>query len=181
MLRQRKLVTRARLAGIGVMITGVLAAVWANRGASAALPLSATADSLVVEKVAHRMTLYLGNGASKTYRVALGRGGLADKEREGDLRVPEGHYSIDSRLEQSAFHLALHVSYPDSSDRARATRSGVAPGHSIMVHGIRSGLGWLGRFHRYSDWTAGCVAVTNSEIEELWRVVPNGTPITLRP
>jgi murein L,D-transpeptidase YafK len=145
------------------------------------LPSTARADSLVVEKTAHRLTLYAAGSPPKVYRVALGRGGLGAKQREGDLQVPEGRYFIDTRLERSAFHRALHVSYPDSADAARARRAGVAPGHSIMVHGIRNGMGWMGKFHRYVDWTAGCVAVTNAEIEELWRVVPNGTPIVLQP
>jgi murein L,D-transpeptidase YafK len=146
-----------------------------------ALPPTIRADSLIVEKAAHRLTLYDDGRVQKAYRVALGRGGLAAKQREGDLQVPEGRYTIDSRLEQSAFHRALHVSYPDSMDTARARRAGVPPGHSIMVHGIRNGLGWLGRFHTSVDWTAGCVALTNREIEELWRAVPDGTPIVLRP
>ena len=154
--------------------------VWANRASGEPLPHSAIADSLVVEKALHRLTLHQRGGGAKTYRVALGRGGLDDKEREGDLRVPEGIYTIDSRLERSAYHRALHISYPDSSDRARAARAGIAPGHSIMVHGIRNGLGWVGRFHESFDWTAGCIAVTNPEIEELWRAVPNGTRIVVR-
>ena len=165
---------------IGLLMLGA-AAVWAHTSDGPSLPETVRADSLVVEKAKHRLTLCAQGRAEKTYRVALGRGGLDAKHREGDLRVPEGRYRIDSRLARSAFHRALHVSYPDSADIVRAKQAGVAPGHSIMVHGIRNGVGWVGRFHRLVDWTAGCVAVTNAEIMELWRAVPDGTPILIRP
>lgn len=171
---------RIGLLAIGLLVLGA-AAVWAHTPDGPPLPGGVSADSLVVEKTEHRLTLYARGRAQKTYRVALGRGGLEAKRREGDLRVPEGRYRIDSRLERSAFHRALHVSYPDSADIVRANRAGVAPGHSIMVHGIRNGVGWIGRLHRLVDWTAGCVAVTNVEIRELWRAVPDGTPILIRP
>lgn len=145
------------------------------------LPRKTFADRVVVEKSEHRLTLYRDNQSLKVYRVALGRGGLADKQCEGDNRTPEGVYTIDSRNAQSGFYRALHVSYPDAAHVARARQSGCSAGGSIMVHGIKNGLGWLGRLHRLVDWTAGCIAVTNEEIEELWRVVPDGTPIEIRP
>jgi murein L,D-transpeptidase YafK len=103
------------------------------------------------------------------------------KQREGDLKTPEGDYAIDGRLEASAFHRALHVSYPNARDRAAAARAHVNPGGAIMVHGIRNGLGWLGRLHRRVDWTSGCIALTDREIEEIWRAVPDGTPILIEP
>jgi murein L,D-transpeptidase YafK len=167
---------------IGALIGGSVGALllWAHTG-HVPLSTSVRADSVVVEKSAHRLLLFENGRVQKSYRVSLARGGLAPKRREGDLLVPEGRYMIDSRLERSGFHRALHVSYPDSADAARARRTGVKPGHSIMVHGIKNGLGWLGRLHRAADWTAGCVAVTNREIEELWSAVPNGTPIVIRP
>ena len=162
----------------GVAVTSGLA--WAHAG-HVPLATGARADSVIVEKAAHRLLLFGDGRLLKTYRVALGRGGLAAKEQEGDLRVPEGRYTIDRRLEESAFHRALHVSYPDSTDVERARTAGVSAGHSIMIHGIRNGAGWVGRLHRLADWTAGCVAVTNREIEELWRAIPDGTPVVLRP
>ena len=171
---------RIGLLSLGVLLVGA-GAVWAHTSDGPPLPDTIRADSLIVEKARHRLTLYAQGRAQKTYRVALGRGGLEAKDREGDLRVPEGRYRIDDRLARSAFHRALHISYPDSADLVRANQAGLAPGHSIMVHGIRNGVGWVGRFHRLVDWTAGCVAVTNTEIEELWRAVPDGTPILIRP
>lgn len=139
------------------------------------------AERVVIEKESRRLTLLSGGVELKTYRVALGRHPVGPKEQEGDGRTPEGRYIIDSRLERSAFHRALHISYPSEADTIAAGRAGVAPGEAIMIHGIRNGLGWLGRAHRLIDWTNGCVAVSNPEIEEIWRAVPNGTPVDIKP
>ena len=126
------------------------------------------------------MTLFAGNRPLRVYKVALGRGGLEPKMREGDNRVPEGRYRIDGRNANSAFYLSLHISYPDATDTARARSRGKEPGGDIMIHGIRNGLGWLGSLHRRADWTAGCIAVTDSEIKEIWSAVPDGTPVEIR-
>ncbi len=139
------------------------------------------ADSVLVEKSAHRLTLFAGDSVLRRYDVALSRHAVGDKVQEGDLRVPEGRYTIDRRVEASAFHRALNISYPDSAHVARAAALGVVPGGQVMIHGIRNGFGWLGRLHRLVDWTAGCVALTDPEIEELWRTVPDGTTIQIRP
>jgi len=145
------------------------------------LPPEARADRVIVEKAARRLTIYRTGVPLKTYHVALGRAPVGPKASEGDHRTPEGDYHIDTRLRESTFHRALHVSYPRPEDIAAAAKADVSPGGAIMVHGIRNGLGWLGRAHTWADWTSGCIAVTNPEIEELWRTVPNGTPITIRP
>ncbi|HET7842001.1 MAG TPA: L,D-transpeptidase family protein, partial [Terriglobia bacterium] len=116
----------------------------------------------------------------KQYDVALGRGGLDPKEREGDHKTPEGSYTIEKKLAQSRFHLALLISYPNTADRERAAKLGVRPGSAIEIHGLANGLGWLGSLHRVTDWTDGCIAVTNSEIEEIWKLVPVGTPVEIR-
>jgi murein L,D-transpeptidase YafK len=145
------------------------------------LPSNITADRVLVEKAARRLTL-LRNGTSlKIYRVALGRAPVGPKEQEGDQRTPEGVYLIDFHKEDSDYHRALHVSYPEQRDIDRATVAGVPPGSDIMVHGLPNGKGWIGAFHRRTDWTAGCIAVTDFEIEEIWRAVPDGTPIEIRP
>ncbi len=127
------------------------------------------------------MEILAGGRVIRTYKVALGRGGLAPKEREGDARTPEGNYVIDSRSEHSGFYRALHISYPNAGDRSRAAKLGVSPGGAIMIHGIKNGLGWLGATHRTVDWTAGCIAVTDDEIDEVWNLVPVGTPVEIRP
>jgi len=147
----------------------------------ASLPAGASADTVVIEKAARRLVLMRQGQVLKSYRVSLGGQPIGPKEREGDERTPEGPYVIDSRNPNSAFHLSLHISYPNAADSARAAKLGVAPGGAIMIHGIRNGLGWLGRFHRLGDWTRGCVAVTNPEVEEIWRAVPDGTQVEILP
>jgi murein L,D-transpeptidase YafK len=145
------------------------------------LPRDAGADRILVEKSARRLTLMRNGNALKTYRVALGRVPMGPKEYEGDQRTPEGIYSIDFHKPDSDYHLALHVSYPEQRDIDRASAQGLSAGSDIMIHGLPNGRGWIGRFHRWSDWTAGCIAVADFEIEEIYRAVPDGTPIELRP
>lgn len=147
--------------------------------AAAEPPLKA--DRLLVEKSRHLLTLFSGDDrVLRRYRVALGAGGLGPKRRQGDARVPEGRYVIDWRNPNSAYHLALHVSYPDAADAARAAVRGENPGGDIMIHGLPNGFGVVGAPHHRLDWTAGCIAVTDAEIEEIWQAVPDGTPIEIR-
>jgi murein L,D-transpeptidase YafK len=122
------------------------------------LPDNASADSIVVEKSTHEMSLFKNGELLRTYNIALGRGGPERKSQEGDARTPEGAYYIDSRNPHSGFHRALHVSYPDAIDIAAAHARGVSAGSDVLIHGIRNRLGWLGRLHRLVDWTAGCIA-----------------------
>jgi murein L,D-transpeptidase YafK len=145
------------------------------------LPRDAVADRLLLEKSARRLTLLRNGKPLKVYRVALGGEPNGAKEYEGDQRTPEGIYSIDFHKPDSDYHLALHVSYPEQHDIDRAAKEGLSAGCDLMIHGLPNGRGWIGRFHRRSDWTAGCVALTDFEIEEIYRAVPDGTPIELRP
>ena len=145
------------------------------------LPVGTTIDRILVEKSARRLSIFREGKKLKSYRVALGRNPIGPKEQEGDMKTPEGLYKIDSRNPQSAYHLALHVSYPSNEDNARAADRGVSAGFDIMIHGIENGGGWIGAFHRWHNWTAGCIALTDEEIEELWRVTPDGTPIEIQP
>jgi murein L,D-transpeptidase YafK len=145
------------------------------------LPAGTTIDRIVVEKSARRLSIFREGNQIKTYRIALGRTPVGAKREEGDMKTPEGIYKIDDRNPQSSFHLALHVSYPSEEDDKRAAARGVSAGFDIMIHGIQNGRGWIGGFHRWKDWTAGCIAVTDEEIEELWRVTPDGTTIEIRP
>jgi murein L,D-transpeptidase YafK len=142
---------------------------------------SRRADRVLVEKQVHRLTLLRGGKILRTYRIALGRRPTGDKICKGDHKTPEGLFTIDSHLPASTFHRALHVSYPDAAHRNAARRQGCDPGGSIMIHGIKNGLGWLGPLHRTIDWTDGCMAVTDREIEEIYAAVPNGTPVEIRP
>jgi murein L,D-transpeptidase YafK len=145
------------------------------------LPKGTVIDRMVVEKSARRLSIFREGQQLKTYRVALGHNPVGAKEQEGDMKTPEGIYQIDYRNPHSDYHLALHVSYPSAEDTARAAERGVPPGFDIMVHGLPNGRGWIGVFHRREDWTAGCVALTDAEIEEIWRVTPDGTTIEIRP
>ena len=139
------------------------------------------ADSVLILKKGHLLELLSAGKVIRTYHVALGTGGLAPKQKEGDARTPEGHYVIDSRNAQSHYYKALHVSYPNAADRERATKAGVTPGGAIMIHGLPNGKGAIGPAHRLYDWTLGCIAVTDSEIDEIWTMVPVGTPVEIRP
>jgi murein L,D-transpeptidase YafK len=161
-----------------LLAMGVAAAAYLNFDP---LPRDAVADRILVEKSARRLTLMRNGNALKTYRVALGRAPIGAKEYEGDQRTPEGIYSIDFHKPDSDYHLALHISYPEQRDIDQAAAQGLSAGSDIMIHGLPNGRGWLGRFHRRSDWTAGCVAVADFEIEEIYRIVPDGTPVELRP
>jgi len=138
-------------------------------------------DSILILKRDHLLELLANGKVIHTYKVALGSAGLARKERRGDGRTPEGHYVIDSRKAHSAYHKALHVSYPNADDRKRAVALGVSPGGDIMIHGLPNGRGWIGSAHRAVDWTLGCIAVTDHEIDEIWDLVPVGTPVEIRP
>jgi murein L,D-transpeptidase YafK len=139
------------------------------------------ADQIVVVKSSHTMMLMANGRILKTYKIALGRGPSGPKEREGDNKTPEGDYVIDQKNAKSRFHLALHISYPNASDREHAQKAGVDPGGAIMIHGLPNSLGWLGPFQHDVDWTEGCIAVSNPQIEEISRLVPVGTPIEIRP
>ncbi len=141
----------------------------------------APADRVVIEKSARRLTLYSQGRAISSHRVALGGNPVGHKQEEGDQRTPEGLYVVDARNPNSAFHRSLRISYPDDRDRARAAAAGKNPGGLIMIHGIRNGLGWIGRLHRLVDWTDGCIAVTNREMDEIWDSVSVGTPVEIRP
>lgn len=145
------------------------------------LPAGTTIDRIVVEKAARKLSIFDGAKKLKSYRVALGGNPIGAKEQEGDMKTPEGSYWIDWRNPESDYHLSLHVSYPSDRDNARAAERGVNAGFDIMIHGITNGGGWIGAFHRMHDWTAGCIAVTDEEIEELYRVTPDWTPIEIRP
>jgi murein L,D-transpeptidase YafK len=172
---------RGILVGCGVALVAVAATLaWLNLPADP-LPPGTRADRLVVDKAAHRLTAYAGAQELRVYSVALGREPTGAKTRAGDRRTPEGLYRIDGHVPASGFHRALHVSYPGPADIARARAGGFSAGGQIMVHGIRNRLGWIGRAQRLMDWTAGCIALTDPEIEELYRITPDGTPIEIRP
>lgn len=145
------------------------------------LPADVHADSVLILKRERKLVLLKSGEPIREYHIALGGNPIGKKTHEGDARTPEGTYIIDYRKSDSSFHKALHISYPNGQDLALAKAGGLDPGGLIMIHGLRNGLGFVGRWHRIVDWTNGCVAVTNPEIEEIWTAVPDGTPVLLRP
>jgi murein L,D-transpeptidase YafK len=137
------------------------------------------ADQIIVVKHQHKMTLLAHGVPIKVYQIALGTGGLGPKQSQGDNKTPEGKYIIDSKNMNSRFHIAFHISYPNIADKARAKSLGVAPGGDIMIHGVEKKYEYLGSLQHNYDWTEGCIALTNPEIEEFSRLVPLGTPIEI--
>ena len=146
-----------------------------------ATPLKGPADRVLIEKKLRRLTLSAKSGVLKTYQIALGGNPVGPKERQGDNKTPEGLYVIDARNKNSRYHLSLHISYPNERDKKRAKELGVPPGGDIMIHGIKNGYSWAGEYHTDVDWTQGCIAVSDEEIEEIARLVPNGTVVEIRP
>jgi murein L,D-transpeptidase YafK len=147
--------------------------------ASADTPDFPPADFVLVEKGARRLTLYADGQPIRVYGgLQMGDAPVGPKHFEGDERTPEGRYTIDYGNPDSAYFLSLHVSYPDSRDRDYAARLGRSPGGAIFIHGQPNGM-MQGRVP--GDWTDGCIALSNAEIEELWGLVGDGTPIEIRP
>jgi murein L,D-transpeptidase YafK len=161
---------------IAVLLIGMLAA--DNSGAMADSP---KADGVVIVKSERVLSLLAHGKVIRTYKVALGGTPVGAKEQQGDHKTPEGHYIIDRRNPQSRFYKSIHISYPNEQDRRKAHESGHSPGGDIMIHGLPNGMGALGAAHRATDWTDGCIAVTDVEMDEIWKLVPDGTPIEIKP
>jgi murein L,D-transpeptidase YafK len=167
----------AGLAALALALAGLL---WACRSPAPRLH-GTRAELLVVHKSARRLLVYAHGSVLRSYAIALGRNPVGAKRREGDDRTPEGRYIIDGHNPNSAFYRSLHISYPSPADAARALAAGYAPGSEIMIHGTPNGAGWLGRRRLAADWTDGCIAVSDAHMDELYRLVPDGTPIEIEP
>ena len=171
-----------RLLTIALLIVAAVA-VWRHYGprppAPPLAPLTQRIDLIEVDKSERRLTVYKDGEALRSYEIALGFAPDGDKTQQGDGRTPEGEFVIDRRNPQSAFHLSLGIDYPQAEDRARAAEMGVSPGGDIFFHGQPNLLPDIIR--RKGDWTAGCIALTNAEIEELWRITETGTRVVIRP
>ena len=139
------------------------------------------ADSIVVEKAKRVLTLYQTGIPVRTYRIALGGQPVGDKVKRGDGRTPEGLYRVDYKNDNSKFHLALHISYPDAVHLQQAKKLGVSPGGDIMIHGLPPVYKSVGAAQAEVDWTEGCIAVTDVEIDEIFMAVPKGVPIQIKP
>jgi len=142
---------------------------------------SMMADSIVVAKSSHTLTLFRAGQVIKTFRVALGRVPVGDKVRQGDHRTPEGLFYIDARNPGSKYYKALHISYPDAAHQERARELGVPAGGDVMIHGLPDRFKSYGESQADNDWTEGCIALSDQQMDEIWRDVPVGTPILIKP
>lgn len=139
------------------------------------------ADKVLVIKSDSTLYLQKNGKILKKYHIVFGGNPKGHKRQEGDERTPEGRYILDYKKENSSFYKAIHISYPNKKDRERALASGVNPGGLIMIHGQKNGLGWLSWLSQRFNWTDGCIAVTNQEMDEIWNSVDIGTPIEIQP
>jgi murein L,D-transpeptidase YafK len=145
------------------------------------LPADTQIDKLVVYKSKRQLLAYSSGQLIKTYKISLGRQPIGDKEFEGDKKTPEGLYFINDKNPNSGYHKNLGISYPDKDDIENAKRLGKPTGGDIKIHGLRNKTGFIGKFHRWFDWTLGCIAVTDNEIDELYNAVKIGTQIEIKP
>ena len=143
------------------------------------LPPNSSIDRIVVKKSERKMYVYSGEELLKTYSISLGFEPKGHKQYEGDGKTPVGTYTINDKNPNSSCYLNLGISYPNVGDKAAADRLGKPPGGDIKIHGLMNGFGYIGKFHRFTDWTAGCIAVTNDEMKELYHNVEVGTSIEI--
>ncbi|CAI8723332.1 ErfK/YbiS/YcfS/YnhG family protein [Pseudomonas sp. IT-P171] len=138
-------------------------------------------EKVLVLKSAHQLQLIADGKPLRTYRISLGKQPKGAKLMEGDKRTPEGFYWVDWRKVSDRFNLAMHISYPNVSDSARAQREGVEPGGMIMIHGTPDTYDYPENLFHTLDWTDGCIAMRNMDMREVWGLVPDGTMIEIRP
>lgn len=143
--------------------------------------MSEEIDKILVVKHKRKLYLLSGEKVIRTYRIALGHNPKGPKEYQGDMRTPEGQYIINDRNPNSKFYKNLSISYPNINDVEHAKSLGKDPGGQIKIHGLKNGYGWIGRFHLINNWTHGCIAVTNKEINEIYEIVNIGTLIEIVP
>ena len=148
---------------------------------SANLPPNCQIDKIVVLKSQRKMMVYQNNQLLKTYTIALGLQPVGKKHFEGDYKTPEGNYYIESKNQHSAYHRNLGVSYPNAQDQSYAKAKNKRAGGEIKIHGLGKKQQQFGKLHFLVDWTHGCIAVDNQEIEELYKHVAIGTPIDIEP
>ena len=168
---------RRRLSGAMLLFLALAAC----QGAGPELKPGEKADLVVVEKNRHTLSLYKEGKLLAAYHAAFGGDPAGPKEREGDNKTPEGRYLLDYKNAGTGYHKAIHISYPNAQDIARARKLGVQPGGAIMVHGQKNNYGWASFITQRFDWTLGCVALANDDMDEVWDHVEVGTPIEIRP
>ena len=143
------------------------------------IPADVTVDKVYVDKSERVLKLLSGDKVIKTYHIALGDSPAGHKRQQGDERTPTGTYKLDYKNEKSSYYRSIHVSYPNASDKAQARKRGVSPGGDIMIHGQKNGFGHLAAVTQKRDWTDGCIAVTNDEMDEIMAVYKAGMAIEI--
>jgi murein L,D-transpeptidase YafK len=138
-------------------------------------------DSVEVYKSKRKLTLFSSGKDLKSYNISLGKNPIGAKQFEGDKKTPEGKYILDRKKENSSYYLAMHISYPNEDDKIKAASLNKPAGGDIMLHGIPNKLKFLESYYINTDWTDGCIAVSNDDMDELWKVIDEGTPITIYP
>ncbi len=164
------------LPGLATLLTGL--SLFAASAPASDFPL---ADKIVVEKENRKLYLMRNGEIFRTFEVALGVAPIGDKEREGDQRTPEGRYVLDDRNPDSDFFLSIHISYPSLAERAAARQKGLDPGGAIMIHGQPNEPTFSAAYYRQEDWTNGCIAVSNSDMIDIWLMTSNDIPIEILP
>ena len=144
------------------------------------IPSHVTIDNIVVIKSKHQLLAYSQGRLIAIYKISIGKNPVGNKEYEGDQKTPEGIYKIDSKNPHSDFHKNLGISYPNEEDIRNSRQLGKPPGGDIKLHGLKNGQEYLGKFQRWMDWTNGCIALTNDEMDELYDHTPVGTRIEIR-
>jgi murein L,D-transpeptidase YafK len=140
-----------------------------------------TVDLVKVDKSERTLSLMSGTTQLAQFPIVLGGNPIGHKQQEGDERTPEGRYILDFRKTDSAFFKAIHISYPNTTDKLNAKRRGVSPGGAIMIHGQKNGFGWLASVTQKFDWTDGCIALSDEDMQRVWDLVPVHTPIEIAP
>lgn len=159
----------------------IICAVGYNLYPEKKLPTHSEIDYIIVQKSKRQLLAYSNQKLIKTYQISLGESPVGHKEFEGDEKTPEGIYTINAKNPNSGYHKNLGVSYPNKEDIIKAKTMGKLPGGDIKIHGLRNKLGIIGKFHRLFDWTNGCIALTNNEVDELYSAVKIGTRIEIKP
>ena len=179
-LSQTQTMKLAKIIGVILIATGASIVMY-NLWPEKKLTTNTKINKLIVFKSKRELLAYTNGQLVKTYSISLGRNPSGDKEFEGDKKTPEGLYYINNKNQNSGYHKNLGISYPNKDDIKQAKLIGKPAGGDIKIHGLRNGVGFIGKLHRWFDWTLGCIALTNNEVDELYQAVEIGTPIEIYP
>ena len=177
----RRLLAAVVFATVAIMSSSA-SAIASNKNSldnTAAIPKNTVIDKVFVDKSARTLQLLSDDKVIKSYHIALGGNPIGHKQQQGDQRTPVGNYTLDYKNEKSGYYRSIHVSYPNTADKARAKSRGVSAGGDIMIHGQKNGFGAFGILNQQRDWTEGCMAVTNDEMDEIMAAVKIGTAIEI--